>query len=444
VHKATIIYQGEKIDVACKILYPFISELVAIDLKSIKAIFRLVKFFLPHFRSESIYPQIVKIIKAEINLENEARNLEKIKENFQNEAEYVFPEVFHDLSNRRILTLRFITGIKITNIDELRKNQIEPKQIASLLIQAYAKQIFQHRFFHADPHPGNLLVLPGPKLAFLDFGACGEMKAFRRDALRKIIRSAMARDYFKVIEGLKELGAVPKTADMKILETAVAYAIEKISKMEREVTDITTLSFEELSGLEDLRYLNQFNIGLRDLMSAFDVPEGWVAVERVIAHVMAIIMEIAPESTLGSLAKPFLSKILLDDFNDLKTFIGQRGKIAAYNFFDLPQSFSNVLNQFSRGRIEMGIHGFDTTFQELVRVQKQVIISLFTGIFSFLAIYCYQSDMEYLFVNFALSAIFCLLSVGRNAFKKSPLSKGWSQSEGHYIHGFKLKSDDEI
>lgn len=399
--------------VAVKVLYPYINDLLKLDLKSLKWIFRTIKLILPSFQNKAIHQQISAIVLKEIDLTHEARNLSRIKENFAAENQIVIPETYPEYSSRFILTTAFLEGVKITDVAGLERIGIAGEEAADLLIWAYANQIFQHRFFHADPHPGNIMILPNHKIGLIDFGACEALPVYSRDAFRKIIRSAMAKDYYKVIEGMEELGAVPKTADLNILETTVSYAVEKIRRLEREQRTWNDMSFEELSGIEDYRYLRKFNIGLNDLMSTFTIPQGWVALERVVGHLMAIITRIAPHKTMGQVAKPYLSKLILDDYEGLKELFNKQSRTFAHNIADLPYSANRLMNHFLRGRGTVSVHGLEKSMSEHIAGQRQLVWSFFTIFAGSVSLISYLNHLDLLFFNSIMLSLFGLLGTLR-------------------------------
>jgi predicted unusual protein kinase regulating ubiquinone biosynthesis (AarF/ABC1/UbiB family) len=235
----------------------------------------------------------------------------------------------------------------------------------------------------------------------------------------------MAKDYYKVIEGMEELGAVPKTADINILETTVSYAVEKIRRLEREQRTWNDMSFEELSGVEDYRYLRKFNIGLNDLMRTFSIPQGWVALERVMGHLMAIITRIAPRKTMGQVAKPYLSKLILDDYEGLKELFNKQSRTFAHNIADLPFSANRLMNHFLRGRGKVSVQNLEKHLEAHTQNQKQLVWTLFTLFAGAVSVVGYLQGIDLLFFNSFLLSLFGLTGTLRLSLprKKRPDSQ---------------------
>ncbi|MBI4410953.1 MAG: AarF/ABC1/UbiB kinase family protein, partial [Deltaproteobacteria bacterium] len=166
-----VAYARNGAKLAVKFQYPDIDRIVGQDLKTIRNIFGLVNFVFPHYGLKNIYRECAQMILQELDFEMEGKNLEQIGKNFNGEAarppatwkesKYVFPKVTWDLCSKKILTAEFIDGIKVTNLEALKAAGIDPQEVAVSLIHSYCKQIFIDGVYHADPHPGNIIVVPG-------------------------------------------------------------------------------------------------------------------------------------------------------------------------------------------------------------------------------------------------------------------------------------------
>ncbi|MCA9524203.1 MAG: AarF/ABC1/UbiB kinase family protein, partial [Myxococcales bacterium] len=185
VHRATL-PSGE--EVAVKVQYPDVERLVRSDLKTFRRILRITNLFFPYQGAEAMFDEISQMLRAELDFAEEARQLEAIRDNFDGCTYAHFPRVFHELSTKRILTTEFLSGIKVTNVAELEAQGIDRAGIARMLIDMYCRQIFVDGLYHADPHPGNIFVLPGPKLALVDFGAVATVSLAMRHGIVEFLQ----------------------------------------------------------------------------------------------------------------------------------------------------------------------------------------------------------------------------------------------------------------
>src|SRR3954470_1473619 len=165
---------GQK--VAVKVQYPDIEEVVRRDLLTLRRIFRIIGWFIPYQGLEELYREIRAIILEELDYRAEAENAERIARNFEGRTDVAFPKVVDELSTGRVLVTHFEAGCKITDKQGVKKLGIDRGQLAKQVVEIYCQQIFADGCYHADPHPGNLLVRPGavedgpPTIVFLDFG----------------------------------------------------------------------------------------------------------------------------------------------------------------------------------------------------------------------------------------------------------------------------------
>lgn len=180
VHEARL-HNGER--VAVKVQYPEIGALVASDLANIRTLFRAVGVIERDFDLMPLVEELGAHVPLELDFINEGHNAERMAAFFADRDDICVPAIHWDYTTQRVLVMEFIDGIKISDTAALREAGISPEAIMRTLIEAYCEQILVQGFFHADPHPGNLMVQPGPpaRIVFLDFGLAKELpKEFKR------------------------------------------------------------------------------------------------------------------------------------------------------------------------------------------------------------------------------------------------------------------------
>jgi predicted unusual protein kinase regulating ubiquinone biosynthesis (AarF/ABC1/UbiB family) len=193
-------------DVAVKVLYPGIEATVQRDLTILPML--LAPLLRPegHVRLEGVLDEIAASVPAELDLIAEGRNAERIAQLLAHRADVSIPAVVWEWTRRRVLVTEFIDGIKITDVVRLREAGIDSRAVARLAADVYAEQLFRAGVFHADPHPGNLLVLPGPRLALLDFGLVKELPDSVRRDLGELTQCFAVEDPAGVVAALRRLG----------------------------------------------------------------------------------------------------------------------------------------------------------------------------------------------------------------------------------------------
>jgi ubiquinone biosynthesis protein len=157
-------------DVAVKVQYPGIAGLIEADLDALEAIFEAVARLEPQIQLQPIADYLRWTLPLELDFRREAEAIGELRDAISDRDDVVIPGVVGELTTEQLLVMGFVEGVKITDREALIEAGIEPREVAELLNDAYADQLFGRDIFHADPHPGNLLVQPGPRLVLLDHG----------------------------------------------------------------------------------------------------------------------------------------------------------------------------------------------------------------------------------------------------------------------------------
>ncbi len=206
-------------EVAVKVQYPGVDRIAVADLKNMALLTGVLARIEPSWDFRVIVRELEKMLPLELDFINEGHNAERVKADLAIRPEFVVPGINWDLTARRVLTMDFIDGFKITHVAELERAGIEPKMVAQLLAEAYCEMLLINGFFHADPHPGNLIVLPGPKLAFVDFGLSKGFTPAFLSAFVKLTYAILHNDHGQTAEAFRDLGFRTKNDDPKTLVT---------------------------------------------------------------------------------------------------------------------------------------------------------------------------------------------------------------------------------
>ncbi|MCH8010217.1 MAG: AarF/ABC1/UbiB kinase family protein [Chloroflexi bacterium] len=174
VHRATL-HDGR--EAAVKVQYPGIARIVDIDLANLTFFISVLNRLDGSIDYRFVADELRTNIPKELDFINEGRNAERIAADTSDTPSVAVPDIYWEYTTRTVLVMEFMDGIKITDREALASAGIDTSDVARVLMESYAQQILRNRFFHADPHPGNLLVRPGPQIVFLDFGQAKELSA---------------------------------------------------------------------------------------------------------------------------------------------------------------------------------------------------------------------------------------------------------------------------
>jgi predicted unusual protein kinase regulating ubiquinone biosynthesis (AarF/ABC1/UbiB family) len=301
VHRATT-RDGRSL--AVKVLYPGIEQLIRRDLAVLRSLLPIAKRLFPISRVERNLDQLEAMLERETDYAHERANIELMRHIFETRADVAVPEVVDELTAGGVLSMSFEEGLKITELEAQREQGMDPEAVARLLVDAYFVMLFDHGVFHADPHPGNFLVRPGPELVILDFGAVEQVPPALADGMKTVVLGALTRNDDQILAGLEGMGFIAEGGDRELLKrvgreylrTLASIRIDDFSKIDRSVV-------EKLSGYQQIRGR------LREVMRSVEYPEGYFYVERTLALLFGLVGQLAPKIGLPGLVLPHASKV---------------------------------------------------------------------------------------------------------------------------------------
>jgi len=203
VHRARL-YDGR--EVAVKVQYPGIVNIIDTDLTVLQRIVELVGRLYPTIQLQPILDYLKETLPLELDFRREAKAMAELRVALLHRRDVVIPESIQELSTERLLVMEFINGIKITDRTALLDAGISPSTVARLLNDVYAEQIFRLGMLHADPHPGNLFVQSGPRLVLLDHGLTVPLKSSLVQALGEMVRALLVADFERLTKALTQAG----------------------------------------------------------------------------------------------------------------------------------------------------------------------------------------------------------------------------------------------
>jgi predicted unusual protein kinase regulating ubiquinone biosynthesis (AarF/ABC1/UbiB family) len=379
VHVARL-HSGVK--VAVKIQYPGIETIVATDLRALKRIFKVAGWLLPDWGWNVIYSEIQGMVLAELDYRQEAEAIATIAGNFAGRQDVLIPRVIAECSTERVLTTQWMDGVKVGDFAGIAAAGIDRAKAARLCIEAYCKQIFVDGVYHADPHPGNLLLVAnadksaGPTLVFLDFGATARISPGMRKGIVSFLQGAVTRDVGRIVSAMKEMGFISRHADHEVFDRVIQHFYERFrSQMRFQQFSTGSLS----SGLDlrgqiaTLLDLRQLDVSLSDLRDAFHVPKEWVLLERTLLLLLGVCTGLAPELNPAEVIQPYVDRFILGERKEWSETILETAREAALSAFALPSELGRFLNLATRGDLEIRVRRFEESAEALYAVGQQML-----------------------------------------------------------------------
>ncbi|KAG4961748.1 hypothetical protein AAZX31_14G004500 [Glycine max] len=274
VHRA-ILHNGEK--VVIKVQRPGLKKLFDIDLKNLKLIaeyFQRSETFGGPLRDWiGIYEECKTILYQEIDYINEGKNADRFRRDFRNIKWVRIPLVYWDYTALKVLTMEYVPGIKIDQVDTLTSRGYDRLRISSRATEAYLIQILKTGFFHADPHPGNLAIDVDEAIIYYDFGMMGQIKSFTRERLLELFYAIYEKDSKKVMQRLIDLGALQPTGDLSSVRRSVQFFLDHLLSQAPDQEQTLSAIGEDLFAIaqdQPFRFPSTFAFVLR----AFSTLEG--------------------------------------------------------------------------------------------------------------------------------------------------------------------------
>ncbi|MDX1976542.1 MAG: AarF/ABC1/UbiB kinase family protein [Pseudanabaenaceae cyanobacterium bins.68] len=373
VHRAKL-HSGE--EVVVKVQRPGLLKLFEIDLGILK---KIVTYFQNHPRYGKgrdwlgIYGECSRILYQEADYLNEGRNADTFRRNFRQDLRIVVPKVYWRFTARRVLTLEYLPGIKISNYAALEAAGIDRQALAKIGAESYLQQLLNHGFFHADPHPGNLAVTQAGKLIFYDFGMMGQIQPITREKLLQTFFGIAQRDAARVVQALIELGALEASGDLSPVRRSVQYLLDNFMGQSLEKQSVAAISED----LYEIAYDQPFRF-----------PATFTFVMRALSTLEGLGKGLDPSFDFMEVAKPFAVNLMENGNlgNAMSSaFWGELGKQATQvsnSAINLPRKLEETIAKLENGDIRLRVRSqeSDRLLRRLGNIGVGMIYALFSSV----------------------------------------------------------------
>ena len=368
--------------VAVKVQHLDIDEIVRLDLKTIRRIMAIVQWFVPVQGLDAYYHQIKELLGRELDFTLEADNIERISKHFEKDPRVVFPTPLREYSTSRVITTTFVEGRKLSDLAGLEAMGIDKKELASRLVRVYCQMIFVDGVYHADPHPGNILVDKQGNLVLLDFGAVAELSPQMREGIPEFLEGVLRRDTERLIRALRKMGFLSRTSDEAVSEKIIEYFHRRFQEeVKLESFNLKDIKIDPQRGFENLLDLRKMNVGLKELSGAFHIPRDWVLLERTILLVYGSCALLDPELNPMAIIQPYLQEFVLGN-RDWQKVAMETVRDMALGAVTLPDDLRKYLVRATRGEMEVRVRGVQEGARTIYAIGRQLIytaIGLATG-----------------------------------------------------------------
>jgi ubiquinone biosynthesis protein len=365
VHRARLDSGAE---VVVKVQRPDIDTIIAVDLEILAHIAGLMEQYLEEVqghRPTAIVQEFARSLSREIDFAVELANIQRFARQFERNPAIHVPLVYPELSTQRVLVMEYVLGIKASMTTQLREQGYDLPLIAGRGATLVMEQIFVHGFFHADPHPGNIFILPDNVLCFIDFGQMGRLSRKDREDFTDLVLDLVAGDERNIVDGVLkvtvQLGEVDREALGRDLGSLMdLYLYRPLDELEagrilQDLLDLVT------------RHKLTFKPAFYQMMKALSTVEG-------------VGLMLDPKLELIRLARPFMRRIRLERMRPgrLAEEIARTGSGYLQLVRELPEELRSILRQLRGGRmrIEFEHHGLQALGAALDRVSNRIAFAI--------------------------------------------------------------------
>ncbi|MGE4273516.1 MAG: ABC1 kinase family protein [Desulfitobacterium sp.] len=371
VHYA-VLKTGEK--VAVKVQRPLINDTIETDLEILSDLAALAERrmdWAAFYHVRDMVEEFAASLRNELDYEIEGSNAERISRQFVEDSSIYIPRVHKEYSSKRVLTLEYIQGVKLSQFQDLAELGYDRKVLAENLIKAMFKQILIEGFFHGDPHPGNIFVLPGQVIALIDFGMIGRLSPDMKDHFASLVIGMMRRKTEDMIEAVFAMGIVPEDIDRKIL-------FRDVDLLREKYLDVPLSEVHLGTAVNDL-----FKVAFKHRII---IPTDLVLLGKSLLSLEGIVEQLDPEISIIDIAEPFGEQLFFERLNP--RFIAEKSYRHVKEYLelmlDLPKQARGIFNSIQRGKIRVEIYlpELATFIRKLDRISNQLSFSILLLSFS--------------------------------------------------------------
>lgn len=347
-HQA-VLHDGTKVVV--KVQHAHIETIAQVDLEIIRKLTQWVAWFYQIKGIDYLYEQIRQMIEEELDFEQEARYMHQIRENLAQIPQFVIPEVIPEFSTQRVMTTTWQDGVKISNLEQIDAWGLHRRDIATRLLQLYSQMVFKDGIYHADPHPGNILIQSNGTLVLLDFGAVATLSTTMKDGIPQLIEAAIKNDIDAMVLAARKMGFIAQGQEAEVMAKRLIEALQHFIQNE---VHLEGLNFKDIK-------VNPFNNSLADLVKetgltrisgAVQVPRDWVLLNRMISLLLGISTTLDNSLNPLDVIRPYLKSMVMGQQTMLE-FVGKMVKSTASTMIGLPDELHRVLQKLDKNQLDL-------------------------------------------------------------------------------------------
>ncbi len=367
VHKAVLKEGGDLVVV--KVQRPGIRKTIETDLAILKRIVNQGEDYLEKkygiTNAIEFVHEFERTMQKELRYTAEARNIKQFREYYKEDENFYIPKVYKEHSTDKIITLEYCSGCKITDVKTLEEWGIDPHEIAEIGMNIYMKQIFEHGYFHADPHPGNIIVKQDGTVCLIDFGMVGRLMKRDKNAFAWSLISMARQDARSMARHFRKLSTQDNITNEKAFEADLNEIIEDYGMLDVSETNIAEL------GMRLQKVIHKYQMR---------VPPSLFLLLRALAMLEGIGKTIHPNFNTYDYVKPYGKKLLKEVFSTENMMEEMGYRVSQFDYFvrNFPYDVKEILGSLRRGKLNVDINhqGYIPVLDKFNNAANRMILAM--------------------------------------------------------------------
>jgi ubiquinone biosynthesis protein len=354
--------------VACKIRRPDIESVIETDIDIMMGLAYLAEKHLPNgaaYDPVGLVREFRRAIQRELDFSREARTIDIFANSFADDPSVRIPTVYWEQTGHRVLTMEYLDGIKISDVNRLSKAGYDLQTIANNGAENFLKQVFIHGLFHADPHPGNLLVLPGNVIGILDYGMVGRLDRDLKLQLTELVLAILQRDADRIISQLLYSGELDDSSDLKSLK--------------RDLSEFIDEYYDSL--LQDMK-IGKILLEFIELLTGHHIkfPPNLILLARALIALEGLGRQLDPGFNMTKLLKPFAEQVVKQRYSATYQTKEALQSLQDYRALarSLPKDLKEFINRLNRNKLKVSMEhqGLERLISDLDKSSNRISFSL--------------------------------------------------------------------
>ncbi|MEY3051261.1 MAG: hypothetical protein RLY31_1046 [Bacteroidota bacterium] len=338
-------------EVVVKVQHIDIETIAMVDLVVIRRLTRFAAWVYDIKGMDFFYTQVEQLVREELDFTREAAAQTRIAANLAGEAGVIVPAVHPAWSTGRVLTTTWQEGVKISRTDQIDHWGIDRPTLARRVLRLYCKMLFQDAFYHADPHPGNLLVNRDGNIILLDFGAVSTLGEPMRKGIPRMVEATIGNDTQAMLQAARDMGFLAEGPAADALAERIIATLRNFLEQEIELEGLTLVNLK-VNPLDSSLFGLMREIGRSGLSGTVQIPRDWVLLNRMASLLLGLVATLDPKLNPLETVRPYIREFVRQEKQDLLSLATGYLRRTATTALGLPDELHRVLLRIDRNQLQ--------------------------------------------------------------------------------------------